>query len=1327
MLHSAETESSDATKPATIDGKQWTSPLHPSDHPDISSEPQFDAVSPVPISPVESSRSSRSSLLDAASSISGLVTSSTPEHRILEELRKEIISTSARIKHLEEQVTHIPSLNTKLEELEKQRGNLSYELLDQQEVVQSLKQRVSILHEQNGQLATLVQAEKGGTQEILAMRNALVASLAQLKQLQEQINSIPAMKSQVSTLLEENRKLKQQHSDLLKQFSVQLPEGVEPTHFTDVLEQNRQLTETNQKLVDDIKVVEHQLVTVSAACDGLKKRMKTYEVTRTQVAPLQEQIKQLVMEKRALHDEILEMKFNPSYCQDIDVEHLTRQVAVLQKSSRQLQSKMEQMRMETKQQKEQLILKLFDIEALNVQTHKYELEKQVLAMQEMQLHSDPKHELRMGSLSPELDMASSDVDDLDMPGALSEVRVQMLKLQQLKVHSEQSRNLVQILLADREEVEKRVDELNRKLEERSTSDLDKELEDAQCKLKMAREKIATLESRFDTAVNTSTSHSALAVENEDLRSQLAQLKSEYQHCRQMQQACRQMEEKLQDHSTLAGDFKILKEEKHKVDKKLKGSRDKLRSLAKELASSVQLLKDYQGQCAILHEQLEKAQAETEIFRKQCSLAKAQLEVREAECTPVALSSTSGIGSSSVSDEQIPLQKKFDELLLKWKAEKTEVSALATKLSAVTAEKDCLKTASENGETDLLNLKALHLKACSERDRLKEDTELQLQVETKLQLDLMRLQKEKAELSNQVQQLHQALEQKDLLLKISTDTESKQVQLLQTDLGVAEEELRKMKIETDTLHGALQQKEDEISVVKSVMEKEYQTLQSELKHLKEKSEQLLHDVEEKNQLLQSESEANVHLHQEMAELQEELTRVQSELEKAVKHGEKLATELAEQPDTMQQSEPVGMKADFAVQGTSLKDIQTQQLLKESQGKVQVLECRLSELQKEHAQLLLEFHKVKETAEQQIQKNQVSSQEEQRMSYMSLSGELEGCKAMIDSLRRQLDEAETREMEHEVLKLKMQRLEKMLLDSSQLKHDNKALYTMMQEALAEMPSFSNEANRFLQEENLRLDQQVSVLSQWNDKQRLEIEALEQKIEGLDGDKHQLLTELMSKENNELENSQLKQELKEVEAEVNSLRRQVRADMQEEVQVKLETQSQLLSIFNEHNTSLQKQVLKLQDQVRSLGGILDRDEPVSPPPMPDIALAVQDGMPFLDGGTRLRTLSSMGKENELLKQRISKLEKELTKLQDVSAVVRRRSSTLSAITSLPLVPVRENIKTQVPPEMLLPCSLLSDALCSDGSLESSQSVSVLGMGLNAIWDCLYRAIVLAITLVK
>lgn len=58
---------------------------------------------------------------------------------------------------------------------------------------------------------------------------------------------------------------------------------------------------------------------------------------------------------------------------------------------------------------------------------------------------------------------------------------------------------------------------------------------------------------------------------------------------------------------------------------------------------------------------------------------------------------------------------------------------------------------------------------------------------------------------------------------------------------------------------------------------------------------------------------------------------------------------------------------------------------------------------------------------------------------------------------------------------------------------------------------------------------------------------------------------------ENRQLKKELGEVEIEVNRIKRQAHAELEEEMKVKVETQAQLLSIFNEHNKALQIQVSK------------------------------------------------------------------------------------------------------------------------------------------------------------
>ena len=141
---------------------------------------------------------------------------------------------------------------------------------------------------------------------------------------------------------------------------------------------------------------------------------------------------------------------------------------------------------------------------------------------------------------------------------------------------------------------------------------------------------------------------------------------------------------------------------------------------------------------------------------------------------------------------------------------------------------------------------------------------------------------------------------------------------------------------------------------------------------------------------------------------------------------------------------------------------------------------------------------------------------------------------------------------------------------------------------MPALEKEVTRNLQEENLELQQQVSLLSQWNDKHHKNIATLESQIEAMEDEKKNILAELMQAQNYEQvsiyssflhsvhlfiyqENRQLKKELGEVEIEVNRIKRQAHDELEEEMKVKVETQAQLLSIFNEHNKALQIQVSK------------------------------------------------------------------------------------------------------------------------------------------------------------
>ena len=166
-------------------------------------------------------------------------------------------------------------------------------------------------------------------------------------------------------------------------------------------------------------------------------------------------------------------------------------------------------------------------------------------------------------------------------------------------------------------------------------------------------------------------------------------------------------------------------------------------------------------------------------------------------------------------------------------------------------------------------------------------------------------------------------------------------------------------------------------------------------------------------------------------------------------------------------------------------------------------------------------------------------------------------------RLMERYENLEMEYEELKHRVQ-LE--LGQSTQLKADNKELFRLLESAQGEMPSITNQATRTIQEENEKLEKEISVLSQWNDKHIQEIETLEKKLSRVTDQKQQILAELLKKENYEQENKQLKKELHEVEREVLVLKSKTDA---EELSMKLQAQLQLVAVFNEHNKSLQDQV--------------------------------------------------------------------------------------------------------------------------------------------------------------
>ena len=1350
-------------------------------------------------SPCGSTRSSTSSLV--GSSVSNLLVASSSEQRILDDLKRQIATSALRIIQLEREVQQIPKLTSQVKEIELEKEKLANDLLDHQEVVQTLKQRVSVLHEQNGQLAKLVHTQKGGSGEVLSMRNALVASLTQLKRLQEQVNTIPELKKQVTTLTQDNTALRDKESEMARHFPVELPDGVNPVDYQSLCDENSQLKSTNRTLTDDLKLVRQQLSSVSGLCDGLKRRMETYESSQAIVGPLQERIKRLEKEKDDLYQEIIDAKLHHQVSADLDTAHLSREVAVLQKTNSQLLSRMEQVKVHSRQQKEQLVLKLFEIEALHVRTRKYEVEKQVLEMEQVQLSSDFDQHATTNH-SPDLNGELSDEFEAEMQGAPPESKIQLIKLQELRMHTEQSRSAMEMLLAEREELERRVSEQDRRLDERGVADLERRYEDTERKLSLARERISTLERKLRVAVGSNPQHSSLAAENDKLRGQVAQLEVAYRQYSKLAENRKEMEENIRKHDSLRRNLDKAKESKRKAEAKYKESKEKLQNLASKLAGSAKLLKDYQDQSVALHEQLDQARSDQKALREDHAAVKAKLEVLETEREMERKSGASDEAAAkleSLNLKYTALQQTCDEQTQQLRKNEGDLAVLSEKLKLTSTEAAQLHSLVDETNKKLVNVQSSLDEVSKERDDLQQTVELLRKKSVEDQSQYQCLQSEKADLTAETDRLHVKIQQlsdslskavseksvlESKLKNVSAETsmsaqqmdelhaakqevekefkqkaaevdamvqstaelkqqlcasqaletqQAEKLMLLQSDLDCARKEVDKVAVQREKMSKQLEKSGAQVSLLKQAAaqrDADLDNLRKELDNANHQSKQLHIQLSDMTKQLQEEQKQKTKVKNELALLKTgEMQRLCSELKAAQSKNEKLTADLdhatsqvedlrravevktSEVGTLKQQSaaatdnvvqELEATKSELSESRTKIaslehqlqeletdasrRKVEAENLQQQLTARETVLQSQVQSLQSEKGQLQSQLqvmqqsthgyassletklkqkeHELQKSLEQQQQ--QKEELEHLRKASQTLSHEVEGYRGTIQSLKRKIDEAETREIEHEILKQKIQRLEATLSDSSQLKHDNQALLKMLQETVTELPSFTTEANRSLQEENLRLEQQVSVLSQWNDKQRQEIEMLEKQIDSMESRKHELMMELMERENCEQESLQLKQELKEVEMEVNTLRRQVRADLHEEMQVKLETQSQLLSVFNAHNSSLQKQVEDLQGQVRTLGGNLEREKPVSPPPMPDVMLTLQSS-----DDARVRSVSELGRENDLLKQRIAKLEDELVKVQAISASVRRHSSIFSAISSIPVAPVNEEIQ--------------------------------------------------------
>ena len=1131
------------------------------------------------LSSPESVSSSCNSLLDAVSQTSR-ATSPLPESGIFEFLQHQISQSATRIFQLEKEAQGIPKLRLEVDKLEKERTKLANNMLDSQELIEAMKQRISVLHEQNEQLAQLKAAAKNESSEVVRIRNTLVASLAQLKQLQKQVDAIPGLKAQIRTLADENTQLKAVDSKTAKEGSdLAESDGHQTPHVGD----------SDLQLINVSKLSE-QVDTITRAFEELKKVVEANSESKPAVQLLQEQITSLENEKDSLHSQVVELKLRSGGYVDVDSAYLTTKVSELTKENSQLKSHLEQQKIKSKLQKEQLIQKLFEIEQLTVRSQKCEIEEHAHLLER-------GVESENGALSQE-----GPHKRYSSPESVPVVKQQLLKLQQLKLLYEQQCKLVQTLTTEKEELEKKADSLTTRLEESNSKKLDDQLGEKETKLRIAYNRIEHLEQQLGSLPKTNSDVATLVSENAMLTQQLAELQESYQQSVDVIRELKKIEEEQQQYEILEHSLRKAKDDKRKVERKYKHVSSKLQSLAKELSSSVELLNNYQAQCDKLHKDLDSAQEESTSVRREAAVLKADLELARVE----AKSASDSIERrNDIQELQLSLEKMKHE---KDNAERTMLE-FQEELDAIRKENLLLKESNATLEAKTQGWEAkiveYQTKLSKMEDHIDSSSSKQLGIELgALRTDCDQSFRELEGLQIKVKDVDHQLEHV-LMRKLAEYEEARKEESVA--YVIAKEKLQKSAELVRELQESKQSLQQEILSQKTELEKRIQALTTRDKEIES-------------------------LHAELIAASQAASSEKERLENLLKQNE--------------------AESEASISSLNQEKTEVSDKLQRNESKVAQLQ---SDLQKVNHELKLL---------QNVYESEKGEASELRQQLSTISGEVEGYKAMVKSLQQRLEEAETREIEHEVLRSKIKKLERLHGHST---HDNETLVKMLHEIVNELPVSSTEVSRSLQDENLKLEEQVSVLSQWNDKQRQEIEELERVNEILQTEKHQLLLDLTTKDSHMQENLQLKRELKEVEMEINTLHRQVRADVNEELQLKIETQTQLLSVFSQHNDSLQVQVKQLQEKVLALGGKLDKTRPVSPPPMPDLAtLTVQTGEEI-----RQRTWSDLGRENAILKQRINTMEKELRKVHNVSSAVRRRSSILHALSSVPVGTIHEELQ--------------------------------------------------------
>ena len=589
---------------------------------------------------------------------------------------------------------------------------------------------------------------------------------------------------------------------------------------------------------------------------SLKKRLHHYSKAQKSSEVMRQRISQLEKEKEELWKENSELKLRTGYSTDLDIADLQHENAKLRDALHEQQRQLEDHKIDTRQQKEKLVLKLFEIESLSIKGNEHSLEKDFLALEREQLFwKKPVGPRRPRSTSPEPVGGPGKISHC-LKQAEAELQMQKAKMKQLELQNVQARSLVSSLLDQRLSLEKQLEDTKSRPSGRSSAEASHHsihtIGITSNEVGVLRSKNASLQREVEEFRSQTARLAVLATEKEDLSKQLSERSKDVQALQDLVQHHEEENDKL---SAKLDSMDAVNEEVRRLQLDLQHAQHE----RDELNAAIHRLQQRQGQ---LESELGDAYEKVGLSQKEAidmkiALQEYQLDQESREQELQRLTSLVA-QQESVSLENKSLMEKVNEM----------------------------KSLMQKQDIDLYQLQE---DLCSKDDSLEETTKQMQDSEQRmmeLQREFEKLEEERSELQEKLKVSQSQADGQHSELQKKLDGSLKEKEVLQTETDNLRKRLLSLTEDLSNLLADKRLLEKKVEAL-SVASPELMQQRAELLVSRERAEQELQDTK---RALEASLKNVMEMEAEQKHLQQQLAGAQGRFDKTIRDKDSVVAEM-----------------------------------------------------------------------------------------------------------------------------------------------------------------------------------------------------------------------------------------------------------------------------------------------------------------------------------------------------------------------------------------------------------------------------------------------------